>query len=237
MLSIFAFGFVMGLRHAFEADHLAAMATLATRSQGPRAGLLQGAAWGLGHTLMLLLVGGTCLLLGAAVPDAWATRLEMAVGFMLLGLGIDTLVRMRRARIHAHVHQHGDGQAHWHVHGHQAAAHEGPAAHAHAHPRPALPARALAVGLLHGLAGSAALFLLTLQTVGSFWPGLAYIALFGLGSILGMAGLSAAIAMPLRAAARRVSRAQGALEAVVGLATIAIGMRVIWTLLAATPVP
>jgi sulfite exporter TauE/SafE len=232
MLSIFALGFVMGVRHAFEADHLAALATLTTRNRGTRAGLLQGAAWGLGHTLTLLLVGGTCFLLGAAVPDAWATRLELVVGFMLLALGVETLLRMRRARIHAHVHEHGDGHAHWHVHRHQAAGPEDPAEHVHAHPRLAFPGRALAVGLVHGLAGSAALFLLTLQTVGSFWPGLAYIALFGLGSILGMAGLSAVIAVPMRAAARRVARVQGAIEAVVGVATIAIGIRVIWTLLA-----
>ena len=231
MISIFALGFVMGVRHAFEADHLAAMATLATRSQGTRAGLVQGAVWGLGHTITLLLVGGTCLVVGAAVPEAWATRLELVVGFMLLALGVDTLWRMRRARVHAHVHEHGDGHAHWHVHRHPAAAHEDPAEHAHDHPRRTFPGRALAVGLIHGLAGSAALFLLTLQTVGSFWPGLAYIALFGLGSILGMAGLSAVIAVPMRAAARRVARVQGTLEAVVGLATIAIGMRVIWTLL------
>jgi sulfite exporter TauE/SafE len=230
MISIFVLGFAMGVRHAFEADHLAAMATLAARSPGTR-GLLQGAAWGLGHTLTLLLVGGTCLLAGAAVPERWAARLELAVGFMLLALGLDTLRRMRRARIHAHAHEHGDGQAHWHVHRHPAAAHDDPAAHEHAHPRPAFPGRALAVGLVHGLAGSAALFLLTLQTIGSFWPGLAYIALFGLGSILGMAGLSAVIAVPMRAAARRVARAQGAIEAVVGVATTAIGIRIIWTLI------
>ena len=231
MISIFALGFAMGLRHAFEGDHLAAMATLATRSPGTRAGLLQGAAWGLGHTLTLLLVGGTCLLLGAAVPERWAAGLELVVGFMLLALGLDTLRRMRRARLHAHVHEHGDGNTHWHVHRHQAATHDDPAAHEHPHPRPAFPGRALAVGLVHGLAGSAALFLLTLQTVGSFWPGLAYIALFGLGSILGMAGLSAVVAVPMRAAARRVTRAQGAIEAVVGVATVAVGIRVIWALL------
>jgi ABC-type nickel/cobalt efflux system permease component RcnA len=230
MISIFALGFAMGVRHAFEADHLAAMATLAARSPGARAGLLQGAAWGLGHTLTLLLIGGTCLLLGAAVPARWAGRLELLVGFMLLALGVDTLRRMRRARLHAHVHEHGDGNTHWHVHRHQAA-HDHPAAHEHPHPRPAFPGRALAVGMVHGLAGSAALFLLTLQTVGSFWPGLAYIALFGLGSILGMASLSAVVAVPLRAAAQRVARAQGTIEAVVGVATIAIGIRVIWTLL------
>lgn len=232
MLSIFAFGFVMGLRHAFEADHLAAVATLATRGPGgPRAGLLQGAAWGLGHTLTLLLVGGTCLLVGAAVPERWAVRLELAVGVMLLVLGADTLLRMRRARVHAHVHAHADGRAHWHVHRHGThAAHEG-AAHEHVdgHPR---PWRALAVGLVHGLAGSAALFLLTLQTVGSFWPGLAYIALFGCGSILGMAGLSAVIAVPMRAAADRLSLVRGALEVLVGLGTVGVGIRVIWSLLA-----
>ena len=231
MISIFTLGFAMGVRHAFEADHLAAMATLATRSPGTRAGLLQGAAWGLGHTLTLLLVGGTCLLLGAAVPERWAAGLELVVGFMLLALGLDTLRRMRRARIHAHVHAHGDGSTHWHVHRHQAATPDGPTAHEHPHPRPGFPGRALAVGLVHGLAGSAALFLLTLQTVGSFWPGLAYIALFGLGSILGMASLSAVIAVPLRATARRLARAQVAIEALVGVATTAVGVRVIWTLL------
>jgi hypothetical protein len=230
MISIVLLGFVMGLRHAFEADHLAAVATLATRSPGARGGLLQGAAWGVGHTLTLLLVGGTCLLVGAAVPERWAERLELAVGFMLVALGDDTLRRMRRERIHAHVHAHPDGQAHWHLHRHPAAAHDDPTAHEHPHPRPAFPGRALAVGLVHGLAGSAALFLLTLQTVRSFWPGLAYIALFGLGSILGMAGLSAVIAVPMRAATRRVARAQGAIEAVVGLATAVLGLRVIWTI-------
>jgi hypothetical protein len=231
MISIFALGFVMGVRHAFEADHLAAMATLATRSQGARSGLLQGAAWGLGHTITLLIVGGACLLLGAAVPHAWATGLELVVGFMLLALGVDTLWRMRRARIHAHVHEHAGAPAHWHVHRHQATAHGVSETHEHTHPHLAFPARALAVGLVHGLAGSAALFLLTLQAVGSFWPGLAYIALFGLGSILGMAGLSAVIALPMRAAAQRVARAQGTLEAMVGVATITIGLRVVWTLL------
>lgn len=231
MVSIFVLGFAMGVRHAFDADHLAAMATLATRSPGTRAGFLQGAAWGLGHTLTLLLVGGGCLLAGAAVPERWAARLELVVGFMLLALGLDTLRRLRRARIHAHVHDHGDGRAHWHVHRHLSAAHDDPAAHEHPHPRPGFPGRALAVGLVHGLAGSAALFLLTLQSVGSFWPGLAYIALFGLGSILGMAGLSAVVAVPLRAAAGRAARARGAIEAVVGVATMALGIRVIWTLL------
>lgn len=232
MIAIFAFGFVMGLRHAFEADHLAAVASLATRARSLRSGVLQGAAWGLGHTLTLLIVGGTCLLLGRAVPGDWARRLEGLVGLMLLVLGADVVRRSRRPRAHAHVHEHGDGTRHWHAHEHAPQDDHGngpehrvePHRHEHAL---LLPARALAVGLVHGLAGSTALFLLTLQAVPSVATGFAYIGLFGAGSVLGMAALSALIMVPLQAAAHRVARIQSGLEAVVGLATMAIGLGIL----------
>ena len=230
MIAIFVFGFLMGVRHAFEADHLAAVASLATRARTWRSGALQGAAWGLGHTLTLLLVGGGCLLLGRALPERWAAGLELLVGVMLLALGADVLRRTRRPHVHAHVHQHGDGTRHWHAHRHapqhaQPAVHD-PAAHQHEH-AVALPGRALAVGLVHGLAGSAALFLLTLQTVPSVATGFAYIALFGVGSIAGMAALSVVIMVPLQAAGHRVARFQGGLEAAVGIATMALGARIL----------
>jgi ABC-type nickel/cobalt efflux system permease component RcnA len=233
MIAIFGFGFVMGVRHALEADHLAAVASLATRARSLRSGVLQGAAWGVGHTVTLLLVGGTCLLLDRAIPGHWAARLEGLVGLMLLVLGADVLRRSRRPRVHAHVHAHGDGTRHWHAHGH--APEERPAMgpehraapHRHEH-AVHLPARALAVGLVHGLAGSAALFLLTLQAVPSVATGFAYIGLFGAGSILGMAALSALVMLPLQAAAHRVARIQGGLEAVVGVATMGIGLRILF---------
>jgi ABC-type nickel/cobalt efflux system permease component RcnA len=237
VIAIFAFGFVMGVRHAFEADHLAAVASLATRARGLRSGVLQGAAWGLGHSLTLLVVGGACLLLGRAVPEHWVSRLEGLVGLMLLVLGADVVRRSRRPRAHAHVHQHGDGTRHWHAHQHapQEAHRSGPEhrvePHRHEH-AVHLPGRALAVGLVHGLAGSAALFLLTLQAVPSVATGFAYIGLFGAGSVLGMAALSALIMVPLQAAAHRVVRIQSGLEAVVGLATIAIGVRILFIALA-----
>ncbi len=227
MLSVFLFGFLMGVRHAFEADHLAAVASLATRSRSLRSGVLQGTAWGLGHTITLLLVGGACLLLGQAIPERWAAGLEALVGLMLLALGLDVLRRSRRERVHVHLHQHGDGSRHWHAHRHEAEAAHDPARHEHAHPA-RLPLRAIAVGLVHGLAGSAALFLLTLQTAPSIGQGLAYIALFGAGSILGMAALSAVIMVPLRATSHLMTRVQGALEATVGLATVAIGIKVLY---------
>jgi ABC-type nickel/cobalt efflux system permease component RcnA len=227
MISTFLFGFLMGVRHAFDADHLAAVASLATRGRSVRSGLLQGTAWGVGHTLTLLVVGGACLLLGRAVPAGWASGLEAVVGVMLLALGADVLWRSRRQRVHVHVHQHGDGTRHWHAHRHEPQAAHDPSRHEHVHPR-RLPARALAVGLVHGLAGSAALFLLTLQTVPTLALGLAYIGLFGAGSILGMAALSAVIMVPLRAAAQRITRLQSGLEAVVGVATVAVGIKVLY---------
>lgn len=226
MRSIFALGLLMGLRHAFEADHLAAVAALATRTRGLRAGVLQGAAWGLGHTLTLLLVGGTCLLLGQAVPERWAAGLELAVGVMLVGLGLDVLLRARRARLHLHTHSHVDGSVHWHAHAH---AQDDGQQHRHEH-RTALPGRALAVGLMHGLAGSAALFLLTLREAPSVLSGLAYIGLFGLGSTAGMALLSFAIAVPLRFTARRLTGMQAGLELLVGALTLGLGVRVLFAL-------
>jgi sulfite exporter TauE/SafE len=230
VIAVFLFGFLMGVRHAFEADHLAAVASLATRSRSVRSGVLQGAAWGLGHTITLLLAGGACLLLGRAMPAGWASALEVLVGVMLLALGVDVLRRSRRQRVHVHVHQHGDGTRHWHAHQHELQVAHDSARHEHPHPA-RLPARAVVVGLVHGLAGSAALFLLTLQTVPSIRLGFLYIALFGAGSILGMAGLSAVIMVPLHAASHRLARVQSGLEAIVGLATVAIGLKLLYTVL------
>jgi hypothetical protein len=227
MTSVLLLGLLMGLRHALDADHLAAVASLSTRTRGLRAALLQGAAWGLGHTLTLLGVGIVCLLLGAAVPAPWAQGLELVVGMMLVLLGTQVLVRMRRRRVHVHVHQHGDGTAHLHAHRHRPEEAHDPGRHEHSHPV-AFPLRPLAVGIVHGLAGSAALVLLTLSTVGSFGLGLAYIALFGMGSMVGMAVLSSVIAVPLQASARRLGRFYDGVEAAVGLGTIAIGARVVF---------
>src|SRR5258708_35938753 len=116
MISLLLLGLVLGMRHALEADHLAAVASLATRSKGTRGRVLQGAVWGLGHTLTLLAVGGACLLLRAAISERVAAALEAAVGGKLLRLGPDVLRRMRRRRVHLHVHRHADGTLHLHAH-------------------------------------------------------------------------------------------------------------------------
>jgi ABC-type nickel/cobalt efflux system permease component RcnA len=232
MASLLLLGFLLGMRHALEADHLAAVASLATRSRSLLHTVSQGAAWGLGHTLTLLVAGGVCLLASVAIPPRLAHAFEVGVGLMLLALGAEVLVRARRRQVHLHVHRHDDGTVHLHAHSHapdeaRAGDHRAHRAHPHTHPHPhpveGFPRRALLVGLVHGLAGSAALLLLTLSTLSSRWLGLAYILVFGLGSILGMAVLSAVIAVPLRGTARLLTRAYLAVEVATGLSTLAVG--------------
>jgi hypothetical protein len=228
LTSILALGFLLGMRHATDADHVAAVATLATRSRSVGHTVVQGIAWGTGHALTLMLFGGAVLVLGAVVPARAAQALELAVGVMLVLLGADALNRLRRQRIHFHAHRHADGVAHFHAHSHrgEGGLHDA-ARHEHHHPR-GFPARALLVGVVHGMAGSAALILLGLEALRSPAWGLAYIATFGFGSILGMALLSAAIAVPLRLTSHRLGRAYHALSAAVGLATVALGCWIVY---------
>ncbi len=227
MKSILILGLLMGMRHAMEADHLAAVASLATRGRGVRGTVLRGAVWGLGHTLSLALAGGACLLLGMAIPERVARMLELGVGIMLLALGAEVLWRLYRRRIHVHVHRHGDGKVHLHAHAHAPREVHDPDRHHHPHPE-GFPGRALAVGMVHGLAGSAALVLMTLSGAGSPGLGLIYIGLFGLGSIAGMAALSAVIALPLHGMSRWLTGAINALEMAIGLSTIGIGLWVLY---------
>jgi sulfite exporter TauE/SafE len=226
LASVLALGFLLGMRHATDADHLAAVATLATRSRSLGHTVLQGVAWGTGHTLTLMLFGGAVLVLGLVVPAQAAQALELAVGVMLVLLGAEALYRLRRERIHFHAHHHTGGVAHFHAHSHrgEGAPHD-PARHEHRH---GFPARALLVGMVHGMAGSAALILLSLEAMGSPARGIVYIAIFGLGSILGMALLSAAIAVPLRLTSRRLKQTHDGLSATVGLATLLLGCYVVY---------
>ena len=226
--SLLVLGFLLGMRHALETDHMAAVASLATGSTSVTDTVRQGTAWGLGHTLTLFIFGSMVLLVDSVIPQRLAQGLEFAVGVMLVLLGIDVLRRVIRKRIHFHVHRHDNGTRHVHAHSH--AGEDGhPAIHRHHHPaRVAFPLRALFVGLMHGMAGSAALILLTLQTVDSAWAGMFYIALFGIGSIAGMALLSVAIAIPLRLSARGMTWLHNGLQAAVGIATMAIGAGLVY---------
>ena len=219
MTSVLLVGFLLGVTHALEMDHLAAVASLATRTPSAARAVRLGALWGLGHTLTLFTVGALVLGFGLGAPERFSQWLELGVGVMLVLLGGDVLRRVTAHRIHVHRHAHGDGQVHVHVHGHPVgAAHDG-----HPHPGP-ISARALLVGLMHGMAGSAALILLVLAAVEDTVTGLVYIMLFGLGSILGMAALSLVISVPLQRSAGTLVRFRVALECGVGAGTAGVGL-------------
>lgn len=229
LASMLFLGFLLGMRHAMDADHVAAVATLATRSRSVAQTVMQGVAWGTGHTLTLILFGGAVLVAGVVVPAQAVQALELAVGVMLIALGADALFRLWRGRIHFHAHRHvNEGTAHFHAHSHRG---EGmphdPARHDHVHSR-GLAGRALLVGMMHGMAGSAALILLSLEAVRSPAWGIAYIAVFGLGSILGMALLSMAIAVPIRLTSRHLAGVHRGLSAGVGLATLLLGCCIVY---------
>ena len=219
--SLLVVGFLLGVRHALDPDHVASVATISSRSRTLVDGLKQGTAWGVGHTLTLLVFGGSALLLGLAVPEDLASVLELAVGVMLILLGADVIRRIIRERVHVHGHDHTNGASHLHLHSHARSTR-----HEHSH-SPLFPLRALFVGLMHGLAGSAALLLLTIGSAPSIPSGITYILIFGVGSILGMGLLSVIIALPLRLSADRFERRQRIFRLGIGIATIGLGLGIV----------
>jgi len=222
MFGILGLGFLLGMQHALEADHIAAVSSIATRRSHVTDIVKHGLTWGLGHTLTLFAFAGAAILLGRAIPETIARPMETAVGAMLIGLGAHVLWRLWRNRVHFHKHDHGDGTVHFHAHSHagETAPHVR-TAHAHEH---GFRWRTLLVGLMHGMAGSAALLVLAVSQASSSAVGLAYVALFGIGSMIGMGALSTLIAVPLAISARWLTWANRGLQGAVGLATIAIGI-------------
>jgi hypothetical protein len=226
MFGILGLGFLLGMQHALEADHIAAVSSIAARRTQIGDIVRHGLTWGLGHTLTLFVFAGAALLLGHAIPEQVARPIESAVGIMLVGLGAHVLWRLRRDRVHFHKHGHGDGTVHIHAHSHagETLPH---ASAAHAHPH-GFRWRTLLVGLMHGMAGSAALLVLTVSQASSPAVGLGYVALFGIGSMVGMGALSTVIAVPLAVSARWLTWANRGLQGAVGIVTIAIGLTTIY---------
>lgn len=207
-------GLLQGVRHALEPDHLAAVSTLAHERPGARGGFWLGASWGVGHTLSLVLVGGTLAALGARLPERWSAGFELVVGLMLVGLGL-------RAIVHA-AREGREGAHHLHAHGDVLHAHAAPEAHVHAG-RWTLSSRPLVIGVVHGLAGSGALSALVIAELPDTASRLGFIALFGCGSVLGMAVLTALVGTPLarlRQAGRWAARVMG----LVGVLSVGLGL-------------
>ena len=226
MLSLLFLGFIIGMRHALEADHFAAVASLTSKGLNTRQAIRHGVAWGLGHTITLFLFGAAVLLIDQVIPAQLAETLELIVGGMLILLGIDVLWHAYKNRIHYHLHKHDNKTPHFHAHSHAGEGEHSNSKHKHRHANE-FPVRALFVGLIHGMAGSAALILLTLDSMPTIGLGLAYIALFGIGSIVGMGLLSMIISIPLRTSSKRLTWLHNGLQFAIGMFTLGIGSSIV----------
>jgi high-affinity nickel permease len=217
-LSILLLGFFLGMRHATDSDHVVAVTTIVSRQRSISGAALTGIFWGIGHSVTLLVVGGAIILFGVVIPQRLGMGLEFCVALMLILLGALNLRAVMRSlqnigaavesdrehHYHEHPHQHGD-YVHSHVHGHEAKS--------HGHSDETVPParldrwfgrlklyqmlRPVAIGVVHGLAGSAAVALLVLPIIHNPAWAMAYLLVFGLGTIAGMMLITAAIAVPV----------------------------------------
>ena len=221
-LSLLFFGFIVGMQHALEADHLAAIATLSTGSTSRRAWLLRGGIWGLGHTITLLTICGMLLIFGESISARTASLLEFTVGVMIILLGANVLLKLFRKRMHFHVHRHGRGTFHVHIHSHaNDTAPYAKSPHDHMHHNPGF-VRVLLIGMVHGAAGSAGLLVLAV-VANTLVQAAGYVLAFGAGSILGMASMSLVASYPLRLVERYATWLNTTAYTCIGCAAIVIG--------------
>lgn len=203
IVAVLAIGGLLGLRHAFEPDHLAAISTLATRPDGKRlwSAARLGLIWGVGHTVTVGAVALLVIALGVQIPAGLWPAAELVVAGLLVLLGGVVIWRYVRGRWHMHAHSHpAAGAPHLHLHSHAHAAH-----HAHAHST-VDARRSLGFGIAHGLAGSGAIAALLVAAVPDTTSRIAYFAAFGAGTIVGMLGVSLTLSVLVRLAAERGAR-------------------------------
>ncbi len=225
--STLALGFVLGLRHALDADHLAAVSTFASEEKSLLRSSLIGVSWGMGHTAALLAFGIAVAAFRLALSPRLSQVLEFIVGCMLIALGVNVLFKLTQgSALHAHAHAH-DGVEHKHLHVHVAEPrHEHQ--HHHEHRTLRLGGRPFMVGVVHGLAGTAALMMLVVGTLPSLLLAAAYILVFGAGSIGGMVVMSVLISVPLALAARRLRLLERGIRVAAGLFSLGFGGYITW---------
>ena len=223
LLTFLTVGFLLGLRHALDADHLAAVSTVLAERPSMRASGLVGLWWGVGHTLTLMMVGTVVLVSGIHIPEPFALLAESGVGLLLVMLGGTLALKLFRERWHLHSHVH-DGEPHVHLHSHRRR-------EDHAHPHWARQSlRPLLIGMAHGVAGSAALMLVIVSNTSGIGQGLLYIAVFGLGSIGGMLMIGLTLSVPVIYSQAIGQRAFFAVQGAASLGSVGLGLWMLYRL-------
>ncbi|HEY7039257.1 MAG TPA: high-affinity nickel-transport family protein [Methylomirabilota bacterium] len=232
-------GLLFGIQHATDADHVIAVATIVARTRRFGAGALVGAFWGLGHTVTITVVGILIVVFHVAFPPRLALSFEFAAAVMLMGIGAQRIVSAFRdsdpvpvAHLsEPHPHPAARPELHSHAHAHDGVVHR----HPHVHPParlmralqtvgPAQAVRSALVGLVHGLAGSAAVALLVLSTVRGTANAIGYLLLFGGGTILGMTAITGLLSLPFTIGAPRMRRGRQVLALATGTLSLAFGL-------------
>ena len=217
--SVLVIGFVLGLQHATEADHLAAVSTIVSEKKNLFTASLVGGLWGIGHTISLFAVGLLVILLKFQISESVEAKLEACVGAMLVLLGLNALRKLFQAnKVHVHSHEH-DGHKHVHIHTHGQVSER-------SHHR--LSPRSIVIGMVHGLAGSAALMLLVVPTISSPAIALLYIIIFGIGSIGGMMAMSFLIGLPFHFTAGRFDVLNRGIRMIAGIFSLGLGFSIIY---------
>ena len=228
LLAALALGVVLGLRHSLDPDHVVAVSTIVSQYRNPLRSFWVGVSWGLGHTTTLLIIGVVIIALRLTIPDRLALLLEFFVGIMLVGLGAQVVYSFRKKKVHQHSHGHEE-EDHLHFHSHAPVQEKIKAERLSHHNdtgvgKPFLRKKSYVVGLVHGVAGSAALTLLVLASIESPLAGLVYILLFGLGSILSMGVMTIFISFPFVYSANRLPNLNRIIQFGVGTLSILFGL-------------
>ncbi len=223
-LTLLGLGLLFGLKHATEVDHVVAVSTIASQQRNVLRSALVGALWGAGHTTSLLIIGVGVLAFRIAIPESVSNWLEFGVALMIIGLGTAALWRALRKGSDLHVHEHShDGVSHVHVHFHESATRHD-AQRKHSHAVSVVGIKPVLIGMMHGLAGSAALTLLVLTQISSVWLGFLYLAIFGVGSMVGMLLMSGLIGLPFALTSRSLLSLHHRMQMAAAVVSIAFGL-------------
>ncbi|MCM3568017.1 sulfite exporter TauE/SafE family protein [Neobacillus mesonae] len=180
LFSVLALGFILGIRHAMEPDHMIAVSTIASQSKKLWQASLAGVFWGIGHTVTLFVIGIVFIVMKNDIPEKWSLSLEFLVGIMLVYLGIAAMLSIRKKHEHSHHPDHLPRV------------------------KKVTYYKSLFIGFVHGIAGSGAMVLLTMSTVHSVWQGALYIIIFGTGTVIGMLIFTTIIGIPFILSVKRI---------------------------------